>query len=67
MGTFEVGKKNGVGEFIWVDGRRFVGTWKDGKLDGEGILKLPNGEEKVGKWDEGKTLKLIKKKIKENT
>ena len=36
--------KNGIGKFIWDDGKIYVGEWVDNKMEGEGCCKWPDGK-----------------------
>ena len=32
-------KKNGIGEYLWADGSKFLGNWKDNRQEGFGIYE----------------------------
>lgn len=46
--------KEGVGIFVWPDGRVYEGHWKDGKQHGYGRYYNQNNEEKYGFWNNGR-------------
>jgi len=43
----------GKGEFIWPDGRKYVGEYVNDKKEGFGILELSNGRKYEGNWYNG--------------
>ena len=45
---------HGFGEFIWVEGKKYVGFYKNDKKEGFGIYYWPNSRFFVGFWKEGK-------------
>ena len=45
---------HGYGEFIWIEGKKYVGFYKNDKKDGFGIYYWPNNKLFVGFWREGK-------------
>ena len=49
-----MGKKNGLGKYVWPDGRSYVGFWERGKQHGLGKYIDENNCEKFGMWLCGK-------------
>ena len=45
---------HGYGEFIWSEGKKYIGFYKNDKKDGFGIYYWPNNRFFVGFWKEGK-------------
>lgn len=46
---------NGFGEFIWSDGKKYIGMYEDDKKDGFGMFYWPETKKVyVGYWKEGK-------------
>ena len=41
---------NGHGEYIWADGRKYVGTWMNNMMHGEGELKYEDGRIYKGEY-----------------
>ena len=52
-GEFQNGKPNGVGIFIYPDGRKYVGEFKDGKQNGQGTITFSSGTKYVGGFKGG--------------
>ena len=44
---------NGFGEFLWPDGRKYVGEYKDDLKHGFGTIEWPDGRKFEGMWEEG--------------
>jgi hypothetical protein len=38
------GGRGRVGDFFWVDGRRYSGGWKGGVFEGEGVFEFGDGQ-----------------------
>ena len=43
-------KMQGLWEYVWADGDKYVGEYKDGKNHGWGNLRQRNGHEYTGNW-----------------
>jgi hypothetical protein len=43
-------QKHGEGEFVWQDGKKYIGSWFRGKQHGHGKIITAKGEEKIGEW-----------------
>ncbi len=54
MGSFNNGKKQGLGKYIWADQRSYTGFWDKGKQFGLGLYTNENNEELFGIWINGK-------------
>jgi hypothetical protein len=39
-----------ISEYIWADGRVFIGSWKQNKMHGHGDFKWPDGRSYVGDY-----------------
>ena len=52
--TSEAGKRQGRGEYIWLNGDKYQGDFCNGVKDGNGILYFSNGDKRVGVWKEDK-------------
>jgi hypothetical protein len=46
--------RNGLGTFVYPDGRIYVGEFKNGKRNGEGTLTRPEGKVQKGYWENSK-------------
>ncbi len=44
----------GIGMYIWNDGRRYEGEYKDDKKNGFGIYIWADGRKYSGYWNRGK-------------
>ncbi|WP_430409605.1 glycosyltransferase family 39 protein [Kordia sp.] len=53
-GTWENGKRNGLGTYVWEDGQKYEGYWKNDLRHGKGIVHFKNGESLSGVWENGK-------------
>ena len=42
-GFFLAGWQDGVGEYVWASGQRYVGEFKRGRVEGRGTMFLPTG------------------------
>jgi hypothetical protein len=47
-------KKNGIGRYLWPDGRIYVGFWENGKQHGLGRYTNENYVQMFGIWLNGK-------------
>lgn len=45
---------NGVGTFVWQDGRKYIGEYKDDVKTGYGEFFWPDGRSYKGNWVNGK-------------
>ena len=45
---------HGKGEFIWLDGRHFIGEYKFDKKNGYGEFEWPDGRVYKGMWKDGR-------------
>ena len=52
--TGESGKREGRGEYIWLNGDRYLGDFTAGLKNGNGILYFSNGDKRVGVWKDDK-------------
>ena len=43
-GDFKNEKKEGTGEFTWINGEYYIGDWVDGHRHGSGIWTNKNGD-----------------------
>ena len=50
IGSYQNGKKNGQGKFIWKNGYIYEGSWKNNKREGKGVSILRNGDRYEGFW-----------------
>ena len=48
IGSIIDGKREGIGIFIYVNGKRYEGEWKNDKIDGRGIMFYKNGDKYDG-------------------
>ena len=48
FGSIIDGKREGIGIFIYVNGKRYEGEWKNDKIDGRGIMFYKNGDKYDG-------------------
>ena len=48
IGSIIDGKREGIGIFIYVNGKRYEGGWKNDKIDGRGIMFYKNGDKYDG-------------------
>jgi len=46
-------EKDGLGEFRWANGERYIGNWCKNKQHGAGIMISPKGSETKCEWKEG--------------
>ena len=46
--------RNGLGTFVYPDGRIYVGEFKEGSFHGRGIYSWPDGRVYVGEFKNGK-------------
>ena len=53
-GEFQNGKPNGVGIFIYTDGRKNVGEIMEGREHGQGTWSSNDGGKYSGEWKNGK-------------
>lgn len=53
-GTWENGKRNGLGAYVWEDGQKYEGYWKNDVRHGKGVLYFKNGEQLSGVWEKGR-------------
>lgn len=53
-GTWENGKRNGLGTYVWEDGQKYEGYWKNDVRHGKGTVYFKNGERISGVWENGK-------------
>ena len=44
----------GVGRYIWNNGKMFIGEWRNNTLEGFGILFINNEKKFEGFWHNGK-------------
>lgn len=44
----------GMGVYIWNDGRKYEGDYKDDKKNGFGIYQWADGRRYMGYWNKGK-------------
>lgn len=54
IGTFSLGKKEGLGRYFWPDGRKFFGFWRKGKQHGIGKYINESNDVQYGIWANGK-------------
>ena len=55
-------KKEGIGKYIWNDGRIYLGFWKSNKQNGLGKYSNPNAsKDKYGIWVDGKRTQWLDK------
>lgn len=66
-GTWENGKRNGYGTYVWEDGQKYIGEWKNDVRHGKGTVFFVNGESLSGIWENGKLNGEVIKKSKDNT
>ena len=45
---------DGNGEFIWPDGRKYIGEYKDDKKEGYGVFEWNDERKYKGMWKNGK-------------
>ena len=43
-----------IGEFIWPDGKKFLGNFKNDKRDGKGEIQLPIDIKCINEWQNDK-------------
>lgn len=65
-GTWENGKRNGVGTYVWEDGQKYIGEWRNDVRHGKGTVFFANGESLSGVWENGKLNGEVIKKGKNN-
>ena len=56
LGEFVYGKQQGVGTYIWKDGRKYEGTFLGGKQHGMGYYYPLGFDKRKGRWDNGKRI-----------
>ena len=56
------GKKNGIGKYIWNDGREYIGYWMNGKQHGLGLYTNEVKENMWGIWINGKRTRWLEEK-----
>ena len=54
IGSIIDGKREGIGIFIYVNGKRYEGEWKNDKIDGRGIMFYKNGDKYDGYFGNNK-------------
>ena len=47
-------KINGVGTYLWNDGRKYIGEWKNNDMSGNGVYSWPDGRKYEGEYFEDK-------------
>lgn len=45
---------SGKGEFVWPDGRKYMGSYLDDKKHGQGEFEWADGRKYNGAWENGK-------------
>lgn len=53
-GSWENGKKSGIGSFFYGDGSVYDGSWEDNKKEGLGEIFISNGDSYDGYWSHNK-------------
>ena len=53
-GEIELGKKYGLGCYLWNNGNFYNGNWESGKMNGNGTLYYSNGGILKGNFVDGK-------------
>jgi len=50
IGSFEFGRRDGLGTCFYPDGGKYFGYWRSDQREGNGIRYFANGEEQRGFW-----------------
>lgn len=53
------GDKNGLGLYVWLDGKKYFGNWKDGKQHGPGKFAKLGDEPKNQFYKNGKIIQRL--------
>ncbi|MFZ4622700.1 MAG: MORN repeat-containing protein [Rhodoferax sp.] len=53
-GRLELGRKIGLGTYVWANGQRYTGNWRDDQPDGEGEWTSATGDRYIGSFVAGK-------------
>ena len=57
-------KKEGIGKYLWNDGRIYLGFWKGNKQSGLGrYININENKDKFGVWVDGKRAKWIEEEL----
>lgn len=52
-GTFNNGRRDGLGRQVFENGDEYSGNWKDGRMHGRGTQSFRNGDKYMGMWEYG--------------
>jgi hypothetical protein len=57
IGEFKNNKKDGLGKFVWFDGRIYEGKFKDDMIHGNGKMIISKNNIINGIWNKGELIK----------
>jgi len=60
-GSFREGKRDGNGQFTWINGDQYLGEWKDDKMNGKGIYTFSDGTCYEGTFKDDEMISVTKK------
>lgn len=60
VGSFEDGKRNGLGTFFYADGSKYVGTWCNNEKHGKGVYTFSDGQIYQGRFDKDRMVRIVR-------